>query len=233
MNATLSRLGRTALDLLYPPRCVLCGRGSAFVCESCLAGLPRATGDRCDRCWLPLGPAPYCLSCLQQPLALTQLRSVFRYEDDVRRLVHSFKFGGHSCLAEPLAAEMVALLKVWRFEPDIIVPVPLTGRRRRERGFNQAALLAQHLSDALSRPATEPLIRVRFAAAQAGSATAVERRRNVAGAFAVHRAASVAGQRLLLVDDVATTGAPLDACARAFLAAGASEIAGLTLARED
>jgi ComF family protein len=105
--------------------------------------------------------------------------------------------------------------------------------RRRTRGYNQASLMAQELGRALDLPVVDALTRRRFPGAQASSATAVERWRNVSGAFSVARPEAVAGKRVLLIDDVATTGATLDACAQELLAAGAASVSGLTLARED
>lgn len=233
MNLTLTRIGRVALDLLYPPRCVLCSQGGEFVCVACLATLPRADGARCDACWLAIEPSRECRRCAERPPVLSHLRSVWRYEGDVRRLVHAFKFSGHSCLAEPLAAEMLPLIEDMGLVAGVLVPVPLSGRRQRQRGFNQAALLARALGKHLEEPAVETLARRRFAGAQARTVSAEERRRNVEGAFEIRLPGIVNGRHVLLIDDVATTGATLDACARVLLNAGAAAVSALTLARED
>jgi ComF family protein len=230
---SLRTIGRAALDLLYPPRCALCGRSGALVCDACADSLPRADGARCNDCWLPLRSGGPCRACAEHPLALTRLRSAFRYEGEVRRLVHAFKFGGQNGLAPSLGALLTDTYVSHHLEAAVIVPVPLTGMRRRTRGYNQASLMAQELGRALDLPVVDALTRRRFPGAQASSATAVERWRNVAGAFSVARPEAVADKRVLLVDDVATTGATLDACARELLAAGAASVSGLTLARED
>lgn len=232
-NLNLAALGRTALDLVYPPRCVLCGHGGAFLCAPCLWSLPRAEGRRCDACWLPLDASSACRSCGEHALALSHLRSVFRYDGDVRRLVHSFKFGRQRVLAPVLAQPMAARFKAAGLTADLVVSVPLSGMRRRLRGFNQAALLAAAIGRTLDLPVAEALRRRRFAGPQAKSASAEERRRNVVDAFATTRSDYVDGRRVLLVDDVATTGATLEACARVLLDAGAREVIGLTFARED
>jgi ComF family protein len=174
-----------------------------------------------------------CQACAEHPLALRHLRSAFRYEGDVRKLVHAFKFGGQSALAPSLGALLTDAYVANRLEAAVIVPVPLTGVRRRVRGYNQAVMLARELGRTLDLPVAEALRRRRFAGAQASSATAEERRRNVAGAFGVLRPDAIADRRVLLIDDVATTGATLDACTRELLAAGAALVSGLTLARED
>ncbi len=151
----------------------------------------------------------------------------------MRRLVHAFKFGGQSCLAEALSQQLYEAYEQHELEADLIAVVPLTGLRRRTRGYNQAALLAQNLARWLELPYVEALSRRGRATPQAQSPSAEQRRLNVIDAFAVRDAASVEGRRVLLIDDVATTGATLNACAVALLNAGASEVYGLTLARED
>jgi ComF family protein len=227
----LTRAGRLAVDLLYPPLCAVCRRQGSFLCSGCRASLPAADGIRCPVCWLPLGAGQACRRCAEQPIALEGLRAAFRYEGAVRHLVHAFKFGGQSALAEVLAAPLQDLVDSG--EHDAVVPVPLTGGRRRMRGFNQAALLADKLGATLGLPVSEVLVRLKASRPQASSASAEERRRNVEGAFGLKKGAAVAGRRLLLLDDVATTCATLDACARVLRQAGAASVHAVTLARED
>ncbi|HXH23538.1 MAG TPA: ComF family protein [Dehalococcoidia bacterium] len=226
---TLSRLGRLAVDLLYPPLCALCGRPGALLCDACLDSFPPAGGRRCGCCWLPLAPGG-CRSCLAHPVALRRIRSAYRYAGPARELVHRFKFGDLTSLAEVMAPPMASLVE-WPI--DAVAPVPLTPTRERERGYNQAALLARGVGRALGAPVVTALKRTRSGRPQARSAGADERRGNVAGAFAVRDAGSVRDRSVLLVDDVATTGATLDACARALLDAGAREVTAVTFARED
>jgi ComF family protein len=231
--ATLATVGRIALDLLYPPRCAVCGQNGSLLCDGCLAELPRTVGDRCNLCWLPLRDGRACHACAAHPLALQRLRSALRYEGEVRRLVHAFKFGGQSSLAPSLARPLIEAFEAEDQRLDVIVPVPLTGLGKRLRGYNQAALLANELSKETGVRCVEALSRVRSVREQARSASADERRRNVIGAFAVRKGEAVAGKTILLIDDVATTGATLDACARELLKAGAASVSALTLARED
>jgi ComF family protein len=228
----VSRLGRLALDLIYPPRCAVCGTGGVFLCERCSEALPRADGPRCSRCWLPLR-GPECFACAQHPPHLERLRSAFRYEAGVIHLVHAFKFGGQSSLAPSLGALLADAYDRHALETGVIVPVPLTGSRRRIRGYNQALLMANELSSRTGVPVAEALRRTGHSTTQAGSASAEERRRNVEGVFSLARGHEVAGARVLLIDDVATTGATLDACASVLLESGARAVSGLTLARED
>jgi ComF family protein len=233
MTTMLASVGRIALDLLYPPRCAVCGRNGSLLCEACLAELPRTVGHRCDDCWLPLRDGIACHACAAHPLVLQRLRSALRYDGQVRHLVKAFKFAGQSSLAPSLAKPLIETYETQGLRADVIVPVPLTGLGKRLRGYNQAALLANELSKATGVPCTEALSRIRSVKEQARSASAEERRRNVVSAFAVRKRDAVAGRAILLIDDVATTGATLDACARELLAAGASSVNALTLARED
>jgi ComF family protein len=228
----LHTAGRMALDLLYPPHCAVCGTNGSLLCDACLAGLPRAIGERCDVCWKPVHESGRC-SCSDGPLAFTKLRSALRYGGEVRRLILAFKFAGQSSLTECLTRPLLQTYKTHGLSAGVIVPVPMTGLGRRLRGYNQAALLANELSKLTGVPYAEALSRLRSVREQARSATAEERRRNVVGAFAVRRVGDVAGKTVVLIDDVATTGATLDACARELLAAGAASVSALTLARED
>lgn len=227
-SLTLARAGRFILDAVYPPSCALCGRAGVFLCAACEASLPRADGKRCPRCWLPLHQ-PHC----DPEPAFAALRSRYRYVDDVRKLVHRLKFSRLSSLAEPLGTLLAELVIDEGGVADALVPVPLRTMGERERGYNQAALLAKQAAKVLGIPVIEPLQRRGAATVQAKTKSAEQRRLNVEGAFSLRKGRDVAGMSLLLVDDVATTGATLDACARALLDAGAVAVSAVTLARED
>ncbi len=228
----ISNFGKAALDILYPARCVTCNRLGDFLCGDCYEKLPRAGGLRCPVCWLPVW-GPNCDACAANPPSFTALRSSFRYADDVHKLVHAFKYGGQSSLAPSLAAPMLESVLAGGLEADVILPVPMTGLRQRQRGYNQAALLAKELGKALDLPLSDGLRRRHTGVQQAKSRSAVDRWRNVQGAFDIPKSGAIAGRRALLVDDVATTGATLDACSRVLLDAGAIDVVAVTLARED
>ncbi len=225
------RAGRLALDLVFPPRCLLCGRGGDFLCHACARALPRAHPPRCRICWLP-SPAGVCPDCLHWPPPFTGLRSAFRMEEGAREAVHALKYRGMTVLAEPMGAALADVALDWQVRPDVITAVPLHWRRRRQRGYNQSAEMAAVVAGRLGLPLEGQLLRrVRPSPPQAASAGLAERRRNVEGAFEAGRAASA--RAVLLVDDVATSGATMSACATALRAAGASAVWGLTFARED
>jgi ComF family protein len=230
--AELRNAGRVALDLVYPPVCGVCGRPGAFVCPDCLDALPRTSGDRCDVCWLPMRGAR-CYACTSRPLPLEMLRAPFRYEGDVRHIVRAFKFGGQSSMAPLLGAQLSEAYEDHCFDVDLIVPVPLTGARKRWRGYNQALLLAREVGRLQQLRVVEAMRRRGSAAPQAESSGVEQRVRNVQGVFSVAKPEAVRGQRVMLIDDVATTGATLSACAVELLAAEASAVLALTVARED
>lgn len=232
-QSALKRLGNAALDLLYPPRCVACDRSGAFLCDACARSLTVAAPPRCSRCWRPNAECDPCADCEASPPAYDALRSAFVYEGVARTLVRALKYRGSTVLAEPMALLLAQAVRRHGLEADVTIPVPLSGLRKRTRGYNQAEVLARALSRKLELPMwPRALARRRHTSPQAQAPDAEARRRNVAGAFAC-REPGVAGTRVLLVDDVTTTGATLAACAGALKQAGVTSVCALTFARED
>ena len=229
----LRQLLDAAVDALLPQRCLVCGRFGAALHAHCVPTLARAEPPRCERCWRP-SRFTWCEVCAEdgsEAPAFAGLRTPFRFEGDVRRAILEAKFRGVTALLEPLAIEAGAMLpRAWRV--DLVAPVPLHRRRQRRRGFNQAEIAAAHVARDLGLPLVEALRRVadRDPQAQLG---ADERSRNLDGAFDVGRSSAVAGRRILLVDDVTTTGATLSVAARTLRDAGAEAVYRLALARED
>jgi ComF family protein len=158
------------------------------------------------------------------------VRSAATDEGWLRAAIRSFKYAGESARAEHLGALLVPLLA--DLSPfDALVPVPLHSKRERQRGFNQARLLARHAGAGLAIPVADALVRTRWTGQQVGL-SADARRANVRGAFAVRPGQVVEGTRFVLIDDVLTTGSTLANCAESLLAAGASWVGAATLARE-
>lgn len=228
------------LAVFCADNCRLCERAlhltSAPVCPDCLANLqPLGDVPRCGRCGVPFASraaGPTCGECRLHEPAYTQAAAFGTYEHNLRELIHMFKYAGMQPLARPLGLHLAQALDDAPFpKPDVVVPVPLHKKRLRQRGFNQAQLLAQQLGRSFQIPvAPRGLLRVRPTAAQAGLSGSA-RRDNLASAFAPGDPAAVRGQKVLLVDDVLTTGATAHACARTLRRAGAEEVAVLTLAR--
>jgi len=232
MTPAARRLSRGALDLVFPPRCLGCASAGSFLCGTCAGSLQRAGPPRCSRCWR-VGPwSEVCFRCRMEPPPFAALRAAFVYDGLARELVHALKFQGMTALAEPMAGQMAHAVRADGLEASLIVPVPLSGLRKRLRGYNQAGELARALGRELG-VAVSPraLRRTRHTSPQARSASSEERRRNVAGAFEARPEAT--GQRIVVVDDVTTTGATLAACCRAVDQAGARSVWALAFARED
>ena len=222
-------LRRGAADALLPQRCIECGGFGAALHDACLGALPLAEPPRCPRCWAPSPRAGRCSRCAEAPPAFEGLRTPYRFAGRARRALIEAKFRGVSALLEPLGrAAARAAPASWAF--DAVAPAPLHPSRRRRRGFDQAALLAKAAADGLGAPLRAGLLR-RVRATPAQSALgAGARARNVLGAF---EAAEAPPRAVLLVDDVTTTGATLEAAARALRAAGAERVWALAVARED
>lgn len=218
------------LDLLFPPRCVVCRQVGTWLCPECIHRLPRLSGPVCHRCGTPIPNGTLCRTCREAPLRLEGIRSVAPFRGPARATIHYLKYRHARQLAEPLG-ELMA--RYWQENPlpaEVIVPVPLHPSRLRRRGYNQAALLAWALGRRIGLPVDEDaLCRVRATASQMRLKGA-DRRRNVENAF--HCPTDrLRGCRVLLVDDVCTTGATLEACADALREGGARQVWALTLAR--
>jgi len=222
------------LDLALPERCLVCGRFGAAIHPECLDELPAADGVRCLRCWAPARPGELgtlCERCAEdeQPDGLEALRTSFRFAGTARRSILEGKFRGVTTLLESLGSSLASEVQPG-WSADVVIPIPLAAARRRKRGFNQSELVARQVAEVHGLPLRLDLLeRARETDAQA-TLDAEQRQQNVRGAFV---ARDVAGLRVLLVDDVTTTGATLNEAARALRAAGATSVFGLALARED
>jgi ComF family protein len=201
------------------------------VCDTCWSAIARWSPPWCACCGQPVAAwrasAERCPRCRRIPGALS-VRVVGPYEGRLRDVLHAFKYDGRRSLAPTLAALLRAQAADTLAGADVLVPVPLHRARRRSRGFNQA----HDLAAALGPPVVAALRRVRATVAQT-ALTAGARRRNVRGAFALAPAAldAITGRVVVLVDDVITTGATLEACAAILRAAGAAEVRAVTVAR--
>jgi len=228
---SLRRIKSSFLDLLFPLRCIGCGRDGSLLCPDCCRSLPRIKQPYCQRCGTPLTEGNLCPSCINHPLSIDGIRSVFLFGGTVRQAIHQFKYRHIKAVSAPLGSLLAGFLSTYPLPGDVLMPVPLHPRRLRERGYNQAALLAWETGKITGLPVRDGLLlRQRDTITQARAASAAERRSNVRDAFACER--ELQGERILLIDDVCTTGATLDACAVALKAAGAGTVWGLTAARE-
>jgi ComF family protein len=231
---------RFVLDTALPPLCAACrtplGDG-AGLCAECWAKLHFIEPPYCARLGIPFtydpGPGLLSMEAIANPPAYNRARAAVRYDDIAREMVHRFKYGDRLDLAPMMGGWMVRAGRELTADADGLVPVPLHWRRLWARRFNQSAALCHAVSDLTGVSVLlETLKRVKPTQQQVGLDKS-ERAANVQGAFRVapDRKADVAGRRLILVDDVLTSGATVDACARALLRAGAAHVDVLVFAR--
>ena len=224
---------RFVVDLLWPPSCIGCGAAvieADRFCAACWQSLPLIAPPVCQRYGVPLpfdlGPEPLSPLAISDPPVFERARAAFRYDGRARELVHHFKYGDRTELARPMGRLMAEAGKALLADASLIVPVPLHRFRFLGRRFNQAALLAKEIGVLAQKPVGfEVLARVKATRPQVGL-TRAERADNLARAFAVrdHERHQIAGRRILLIDDVMTSAATGNACARTLLKAGASAV---------
>ena len=239
---SMTSLARALIEEVWqavlPQRCIVCGEWGAALHDACLDALPAATGSRCDHCWRPLDAREVraevgrCERCAGGTTPVFEaLRTPFRFEGYARRAILEAKFRGVTAHLGPLGRAAAGVVPAtWGVEA--VVPVPLSARRERPRGFNQAREAGRTFAETLGVPLADGLVRrVRETAPQA-SLDAEARARNLSGAFLVPPGTRVP-PRVVVVDDVTTTGATLAAVAAALLDGGAEHVFALAIARED
>lgn len=230
----MGNLFAAVLDALFPSRCAGCfalQKNGNLLCASCFVQIPLHQTLHCASCdaRLPDGK-PICHTAM--PYVLGAATSY--HHDAVRTLIHHLKFKGAQKAALPLGTLLVRFLE--KIEPrlsfDLVIPVPLGIRRERQRGFNQSALIASHVAFALALPhMPRALRRIRETAAQSEQTSRIEREANVAECFVADTHAYLAGKNILLIDDVATSGATLHAAASALKKAGVRRVIAVVAAR--
>ncbi|MFT8244482.1 double zinc ribbon domain-containing protein [Roseomonas sp. BN140053] len=251
MAQALRRFGRRAglgvLDAVLPPHCLSCDAAvteQGAVCPDCFRTLHAIVAPFCDGCGVPFvhggqgvpelgGPRLLCSRCAERPPLFDTARAAFTYGEGAKRLLLPFKHGDRPDLARPLARHMARAGAELLDRADLLVPVPLHWKRLLRRRYNQAALLARMLARRSGVPWLPDALRRLRATESLGERGAAEREAVLQGAFGLSRrgAAQVEGRRVLLVDDVLTSGATANACAAALRGAGATAVDVLAVAR--
>jgi ComF family protein len=239
-RASLRRAAHLLLDAVLPPRCLKCGElvgDHGALCSTCWGGLRFINEPCCAACGLPfefdLGPEALCGACSAERPRFDRARAALVYDDASRDLVLRFKHADRLEGAKTLAGWMTRAGAGLVAEADVIVPVPLHRWRLVQRRYNQAAVLANQIGRTQGKRVAPDLLVRRRATPSQGHLGRTARRQNVAGAFALKSASNqvLEGKRVLLVDDVLTTGATAESCARVLLKAGARAVDLLVLAR--
>jgi ComF family protein len=234
---------RRLLDFIFPSSCAFCrspvdGSDIPFFCSTCWADFAPILGPLCRSCGRPFesdealthSPEHRCYECRINPPGFDMALSIGYFEGPLREAIHQFKYRPCRALGRPLGDWMASQIRMVN-EVDLIIPVPLHRSRLRQRGFNQALLLASEINRFCHAPLSfDNLYRARPTRPQV-ELTGNERLKNVAGAFKVHRPEELQGKRIILIDDVFTTGATLRECASVLRKAGTIEVTALTLAR--
>lgn len=245
MRRWLGEASDAIVSLFFPAGCRICDRlliraSRVPICDECLASFRRIAGRQCAVCGQPwLGPGDtggaelVCRACQMRTYAFARARSFGTYDGALVRAILILKFEQMQPLGEWFATRLAELVQK---EPaalaaDVVVPVPLHRVREKERGYNQAALIAKPLARKLGLPFKAVLLMRTRPRPDKQVLSLEERWESVRGAFATRPGSQVDKLRVLLLDDVLTTGATLDACARALLASGAKSVIGLTVAR--
>ena len=231
---------RALASLFYPSLCSVCSapvEPSEYLCGPCSCKAPRIKAPFCSKCSEPFPGAITeefaCANCAHRTLHFEAAVAAFRSRGVVRKIVHEFKYGRHLHLRHPVAGWLTETLDDPRLHGrrfDVIVPVPLHPARKRERGFNQAEVLAELLSARAGVPLRNVLERIRYTTTQTAF-DRTERMENLHNAFRLRKNADVRDLRVLLIDDVLTTGSTLSECARVLKAAGAISVHAATAAR--
>ncbi len=224
----IGSLRQALLDLFFPPRCVACRRVGDWFCVTCRQSVEKILPPVCNRCGRPLQRAE-CPYCQKLPLQIDGTRATAFYEGNLRDAIHAFKYAHRPELGQPLGKMLGDYLSTYPLPVDALVAVPLHPERERVRGYNQSLLLARVLGAQCGLPVwNDVLTRTRVTRPQF-ELDAPERRENVHAAFTA--ADRVAGTRVLLIDDLCTTGATMDACGIALKERGAKSVWGLAIAR--
>ena len=242
-------------DWLYPPKCIACriimpiNQPQRYICVHCLPLFEAITAPVCARCGAPINPqesnepieaTSNCPSCFGKHFHFAQNRSAFIYEEIMRDVMHDMKFRNKKRVAQGLGLLWADILKTKNeanFPPSLqstqsthaLVPLPMYGKKQRRRGFNQADILATAISQVLHIPVEKALVRGVDTPPQSGLHPK-RREENVRGAFSINPHVAVAGKNFILVDDIFTTGASINECAKTLINAGAAGVSCLTLA---
>jgi len=226
----LYRLFWMGIDFLYPPICGGCGKRGERWCKHCQEELEPIPEPKCDLCGLPQKAEGICISCQKKEPAFSASRSWAVFGGPIQNALHRMKYRQDLGLGDALVATMLDAVDTFGWDIDLVVPVPLGKKRYKERGYNQAGLIARPLAWAKGwHYAPHVLRREKETISQVGL-SAEEREINVRDAFFADRE-KVAGKNVLVVDDVSTTGATLNSCAKALRNGNAQEVYALSLAR--
>jgi competence protein ComFC len=218
------------VDWIFPPTCSGCGKIGERWCSSCDLQLTPLYDQICQICGYPMQSGKICEKCKNDRPSYTKLRSIYAYKAELRNALHRLKYNNDLGVGEIMGKKCAEYLSFLNWDIDLILPVPLGKKRRRERGYNQSALIAFPLALILNIPYNpKAIIRKKETVTQI-EFKAEERKQNVKDAFLANTSV-VNGKNVLIIDDVITTGSTMDSCALELKIAGARNVYGLSVAR--
>lgn len=223
-------IARTALDWLFPPTCLGCGEEGVFICPECFSKIKLIPRDVCNFCGSFTSKKGKCPNCDGKEHPYVGFRAFAYYDGVIRKAIHHLKYQNDLTIGRYLAGLLKLVYQRTDWEVDLVIPIPIGEQKKQERGYNQAERLAKPFSESLKIPfSSDALIRISEISSQVGL-NHEERRENVRQAFAA-RALLVKDQRILLIDDVFTSGATMEAAATELMGAGAKQVYCLTVAK--
>ena len=223
------------LNILFPKNftCVLCGEeifDNSYLCDNCKSNLPKIDGDICLKCGEPIkSQAKYCNRCQNKSFVIDKIRCAFVYEDKIALALKNLKFNNHRYLVKPLALFLKETYIKENFDVDIITYVPMHEKKLKERGFNHAELLAKELGKMLNIEVSDSLIKTKETKLQV-DLDYKHRQENLVGAFNVINKNDFKNKKVLIIDDIFTTGATLNCCAESINKAKPNKIYALCVA---
>lgn len=230
----MKRLGNTFLNILYPRHCPVCHRilknQKDNVCPECVDGFSRVGEHYCLKCGKPVKPQmEYCNECISRKRSFDRNKSVYLYNGKLRQSLVRYKYYGCREYGDFYGDAICRyeIRDILNWNPDVIVPVPLTRKKQRMRGFNQSAYLAEHVGKRLGIPVSYSLLMKVHGTKSQKKLNAIQRRRNLKNAFQVKE--NIKGITVLVIDDVYTTGSTMEAVASCLKKAGAEKVYGITL----
>ena len=229
VSVNIRKFFGNVLDWIYPPVCVSCGKPGALICEECLSKLPAVGDHYCSVCGKPLKKNHYCRLCGRSGFRFGAARAPYLYDGPVSAMIKKLKFGGMMSLAPILSGLLTEYWKSLNWETDLIVPVPLSRKSQAQRGFNQSELIARHFSKAVGVPCIPGALMKQRETKQQVGLNAEERRINLSGSFAAEKS-YIKDKRILLLDDVMTTGSTFSECSAVLLDTGAKSVRCLSVA---
>ncbi len=218
------------LDIIYPPSCAGCGQGGVRLCDTCRDQIQKIGKNICPICGNPSQREAPCDTCQESPPPYTALRSYCEYAGPVREAIHHLKYNNDLLLADTLAEFLITMLKELNWEFDLVLPVPISQQHLHDRGYNQAGLIAYPVALAMQKEYSDKhLQRTRETKSQV-DLSAPERFKNLHNAFQGN-SATLNHKKVLLVDDVTTTGATINSCSTALRQSGCERIYCITVAK--